>query len=601
MVCADPSQRPALAGDVDSIVLKALKKNPSDRYESAAQLADDLRRHLEGQPVLAVEGSRWYVVRKFLRRNRLAVAAAAVLLLSLTAGLAGTLWQAHIARQERANAEQRFNDARKLANYLLFELYDSVGKVPGSMPVQAEMARRTLEYLDRLAAAKRDDPSLGVELAQGYLKLGTVFGRRLGLGDSLGNEGQAVATDRKALAVIEPLVREHPENVEARRTLAAVEEQLGATLSVTAQYSEAFGWLQKSAETFEQISDAAPLDPRSLQDAGTAWQTFGKQLSEKGGYVAFDADAPLKYLDKSVRDLETALQLDAANPATLKMLAATYESIGRIESEPNPKKGIESYTTALQLLARLPEQEHHSTQVRQLIAMMQVHLGWNQGQLGDFKTSLSNLEEARSVLDELAAADPENVGAAYRCMDAYRSLGLVEGYAGNAGKSLQYLKQAVGILDGIVTRDTANTNYPVIRAELQGRVANLLLRAGEQAEARPYAEASVSYFKKMGESPNATAPQLIEAVRSVAETGVTALRDYSTALRFALRADQLAAGKNPVALGYLAEAYALNDDYPKAIDAAERGLAVAPRSSQGESPLRQWLKGELTEYQKKAH
>jgi tetratricopeptide (TPR) repeat protein len=601
VVCTDQSRRSDLAGDVDGIIGKALKKNPADRYESAAQLADDLRRHLGGQPVLAVEGSRWYVVRKFLRRNRLAVAAAAVLLLSLTAGLAGTLWQAHIARQERANAEQRFNDARKLANYLLFELYDSVGKVPGTMPVQAEMARRTLEYLDRLAAAKRDDPSLGVELAQGYLKLGTVFGRRLGLGDSLGNEAQAVATDRKALAVIEPLVREHPDNVEARRTLAAVEEQLGATLSVIGQYAEAFGWLQKSAETFERISDAAPRDPRSLQDAGTAWQTFGKQLSEKGGYVAFDADAPLKYLNKSVRDLETALQLDAANPATLKMLAATYESIGRIESEPNPKKGIESYTTALQLLGRLPEQERHSSQVRQLIAMMQVHLGWNQGQLGDFKTSLSNLEEARSVLDELAAADPENVGAAYRCMDVYRSLGLVEGYAGNAEKSLQYLKHAVGIMDGVVGRDTANTNYPVIRAELQGRVANLLLRAGEQAEARPYAEASVSYFKKMGESPNATAPQLIEAVRSVAETGVPALRDYSTALRFALRADQLAAGKNPVALGYLAEAYALNDDYPKAIEAAERGLAVAPRSSQGESPLRQWLKVELTQYQKKAH
>src|SRR5271155_6101143 len=118
------------------------------------------------------------------------------------------------------------------------------------MPVQAEMAQRSLEYLDRLAATKRNDPSLDLELTQGYLKLGTILGRTLGLGDSLGKEQQAVETDRKALAEVEPLVRDHPENIEARRTLAAVEEQLGGVLSVTGQYGEAFRWLQESAETF---------------------------------------------------------------------------------------------------------------------------------------------------------------------------------------------------------------------------------------------------------------------------------------------------------------------------------------------------------------
>ena len=212
-------------------MLKALAKNPEERYASAAQLADDIRRYLDGQPVTAVQATWLYVARKFVRRNRLAVSAAAVLLVSLAAGLAGTLWQAHIARQERVNAEQRFNDARQLANYLLFDLYDSVGKVPGTMPVQADMAGRTLEYLDRLAAIKSNDPALQLESAQGYLRLGTILGAKLGLGDSLGNNAKAVEVERKALAIIEPLVRERPDDLAVRRTHAAIEEQYGAALA----------------------------------------------------------------------------------------------------------------------------------------------------------------------------------------------------------------------------------------------------------------------------------------------------------------------------------------------------------------------------------
>ena len=195
--CADQKLKTALRGDLDSIVLKALARNPDERYHSVVQLADDVKRHLDGQPVTAVQGSAWYIVRKFVRRNALAVSAAAVLLLSLAAGLAGTLWQARVARQERLTAEQRFNDARQLANYLLFDLYDSVGKIPGTMPVQADMARRTLEYLDRMAAIRSNDPSLRLELGQGYHRLGSLLSRGLN-GDTLGHNGQAVEIERKS-------------------------------------------------------------------------------------------------------------------------------------------------------------------------------------------------------------------------------------------------------------------------------------------------------------------------------------------------------------------------------------------------------------------
>jgi eukaryotic-like serine/threonine-protein kinase len=599
---AAPAQAQALEGDLDAIALKALARNPEERYASAAELAEDIRRYLNAQPVLAVRATWAYVARKFVRRNRLAVSAGAVLAVSLGAGIAGTLWQAHIARVERANAEQRFNDVRQLANYLLFNLYDSVGKVPGTMPVQAEMAGRTLEYLDRLSAIKSSDPQLRLELAQGYLRLGTILGDKLGLGDRLGNTVKAVEVGRKAMGIIEPLEREHPGDLEIRRTRAAIEEQLGDALGLTGQYDEAFPLLLKGATIFDQIAAANPSDLRSLQDAGKGWQIYGRRLSEKGGYITFNSVAPMAFLSQSLKYLETALGMDPNNVLTVQTLAETKEAIGRMDTMANPPKGIEDYSEALRLLGGLRENDRQAVEIRQIRARILVLRGWGQGQLGDFKASLATLKEAQPILDAQAAGDPSNLGAEFRRVDLYRSLGLVEGYANHLKESLEYLEKSTDILGELVKRDPANRTYPVILAELQGRVANLLVLAKRKNDAEPYARESLAYFRNLGERADATPAQLMECVRALAECGVESLRDYPAALKFALRAAQLADGKNPAVLGYLAEAYALNKDYPKAVQSAGRALAVTPVTKPGEPPsrLRQWLQDELKEYQSKA-
>jgi tetratricopeptide (TPR) repeat protein len=209
------------------------------------------------------------------------------------------------------------------------------------------------------------------------------------------------------------------------------------------------------------------------------------------------------------------------------------------------------------------------------------------------------MAEAGTALDKLAAEDPGNFTAAYRRVDAYRSLGLVYGYAGHRDKSLVYLRRATEILAPLARDEPTAVEYAVVLAELQGRVANLLVQAGRMAEARTFAEASVTYYKLIGDSPEASPQQLIEAVRSVGETEFKPLRDTSAALRFALRAEALSKGKNPAVLGYLAEAYELNGRYDEATDAAKRGLAsIRPR--EGPSKLRTWLEEQVTNDEAKA-
>ena len=89
-----------LRGDLDTILAKALKKNPHERYASVTALADDLRRYLKCEAISAQPDSSWYLMKKFLSRRRWAVASVASIVLALALGLSAALWQAHIARRE---------------------------------------------------------------------------------------------------------------------------------------------------------------------------------------------------------------------------------------------------------------------------------------------------------------------------------------------------------------------------------------------------------------------------------------------------------------------------------------------------------------------
>ena len=84
----------SLRGDLDNIVLMAMRKEPSRRYASVAQFSEDIRRHLEGLPVVARKDTVGYRSAKFIRRHRVGVAAAFLVAVAIIAGLIAALWQA---------------------------------------------------------------------------------------------------------------------------------------------------------------------------------------------------------------------------------------------------------------------------------------------------------------------------------------------------------------------------------------------------------------------------------------------------------------------------------------------------------------------------
>ena len=138
-------RRYELRGDLDNIALMALRKEPERRYQSVEQFSEDIRRHLQERPVLARKDTMGYRAAKFARRNKTALAAAALVLFILVGGIIATSREAQIATREKARAERRFNDVRKLANNVLFDYHDAIKALPGATKVRERLRQRRSE------------------------------------------------------------------------------------------------------------------------------------------------------------------------------------------------------------------------------------------------------------------------------------------------------------------------------------------------------------------------------------------------------------------------------------------------------------------------
>ncbi len=159
--------RHALKGDLDRIVLEALEKDPSRRYQTAEALGDELERFLDGRPVLARRGSMGYRVIRFVRRNRVLVGAALAVTIALAVGVAGTLYQARQARIEAARA-------RAVADFLLslFRASDPAQAKGEPLSARALLDRGAARALNELGDQPETQEVLLEEIGDVYLQLG---------------------------------------------------------------------------------------------------------------------------------------------------------------------------------------------------------------------------------------------------------------------------------------------------------------------------------------------------------------------------------------------------------------------------------------------
>lgn len=189
--------------DLDAIVAKGLRKEPLERYESAASMAADLGRYLDGYPVEARKGNWRYRARKFVQRHSVGLAAAGLVISAVSGGVISTV-------QAQRQAQRRFEQVRDVTNRFLFEVHGSIKSVPGTTAAQKLVVARGLEYLDGLASEGQNDPVLQGELASAYEKIADI--QQSLRETSLNETAAALQSMEKAIAIRKRMVEAQPSN-----------------------------------------------------------------------------------------------------------------------------------------------------------------------------------------------------------------------------------------------------------------------------------------------------------------------------------------------------------------------------------------------------
>ncbi len=534
-----------LRGDLDAIVMMALRKEPRHRYGSVELLSADITRYLEGHRVLAHRGTASYRIGKVLRRHRAAFAGAAVVVLALAGGTTAALWQARIAERERvrasdalAQSETALAESRESAAFLvsMFQASDLSEGRPDEL--------RTSDLLRRGAArAERMDGEPLVQ-ARMYDALASV---RLNLGDVEGARAYA----RDALERRERILG--PRDATTARSwafLADIERRAGAY-----PRADSFARLAYAARLASLDSISAPV-AESLEQM-TALAVYRDQLPR--------ADSLIE------RAVAIHRRLHPDPDSTLATSIATLSSIRRYRGE------FASSTEALREAVAVAGAAGPSARV--LHASLQMRLSFHLADLG--VNGDEAIAQGRAALDEIRTVlGPSHVTTANLMRDFAGNLTMVRGARG-AAEAEALLRRALEI----ETRSFPPTD-PTPAFTLHALADALLLQRRLDEAAQAQRDAIALGLHAWGPMHSAYAGLLYGMVDiEIARGALASAEDYARR-SIAIRTAAIGAGSASVALTRTSLArvelarghYAIADSIFRACREvlAERGGATSP-------------------------
>ncbi|MDX1998505.1 MAG: serine/threonine-protein kinase [Thermoanaerobaculia bacterium] len=500
------AERPT--GDLERISEKATRREPERRYPSAAAFADDVERFLAHRPVAAREGALTYRAGKFVRRHRAAVVAAGLILASLAVGVAATWRQARIAEAERARAERRFADVRRLANVALFDVHRSLDNVAGAMATRRLLVSTALTYLDDLAREAGDEPELLVELATAYERTAEVQG--LPGWPSEGRTGDALVSLERALEL----------RRRARRPAGAAEPaaqlaearllvRLGSVLAARGAGKAALG---RHREALAVYRAAAPLAPAERLAEAQAFVALGDDLWELGDVPA----AAGSYRD-ALTGAQAARAADPGSAQAIRQVGVAEQRLGDAAAELGDwPLALVHHGASLAVDRELAARDPADAEIRRDTGTDLSRLGVAYAALGRFQEALARHREAVELREALLAVEPEDARALEDAAESRYESAKVLLTLGRHTEAGAELVVAIERQQRLATLDPGNARWQHVLAATWTTLAELeQARGARSAASRASAEALALRRRLASASPdfaeNLAALALLEA------------------------------------------------------------------------------------------
>lgn len=487
---ATPNIRPKLLrGDLDNIALMALRKEPERRYASVAAFSEDVQRYLDGRPVTARKDTAWYRSSKFVGRHRLSVAAALIVLVTLVGGVVATAWQAHAARVERARAERRFQDVRKLADSFMFEFHDAIKDVPGALNARQLVVKRALEYLDGLAQEANGDRALQSELSQAYDKVGSITF----------DVQQTIDSHRKAMLLNEALIKADPPNLEYRKQLSESYNYMSDAMKIAGHSAEAIDFARKSLSIFEWLAIAHPADQNIKALVADRNLTLGIALEDAG-----DLAGALESERAALAIQEELVANDLQSNERLADLSVMQSHISNALAEQGDLAGALEYNNkSFRIVRNLFQADATSARSRRSMWAAYMRLARLELKTGDARAAVKSCAQALQFLEQLSSADPKDTGHRVGMAVTYQVYGDALAAAGRAKEAETNYQQAISIGEALIAQDAARAEARNHLARAYAGLAHLLLHARRAAEAGSDLKKAQDLYEQLSrEDPN---------------------------------------------------------------------------------------------------
>jgi eukaryotic-like serine/threonine-protein kinase len=515
VICRQEPVRPSStgqvpAGDLDNVVLMALQKEPARRYVSAAEFSEDLHRYLEGLPVRAREDTLIYRSGKFVRRHRAGVVAAILLVASLAGGVTVSTIQAR-------RAERRFSEVRRMAHAVLYDIYDSIRDLPGSVKAREIVVNTALRYLDGLVRDAAGDPGLQLELAEAYERVADVQGDSNSR--NLGNTGAALKSYRKALEIADNLAsaRARPEKADLIRMRVRMQIGLIGGLAHSPEYynqgiqigqaaiergnagrdilrvlselylaasrdepdsARGLATARKGLALLEKMAAAEPVNEQLQSELADQYSNLASRMTRTDRV----SDA-LAAAGNAVRIREALVAAHPLNVRYRRELMIGHSKVGDacLGTPGYQALAIESFAKALKIAEELAVAKDFTAEYDLAMALGKV--GQAAAKAGDHDRALPILRRSHSTLNALLLKDPKNVRVRRQSAFTLASIGTTQTAMGDIAGAVRSYRESISQSEAMLQESPADiltVNYLCLNYQ---KIARLLATGGQRSEA----------------------------------------------------------------------------------------------------------------------
>lgn len=512
VICQEPPEPPGIGNELDDILMMALRKEPERRYASVLELAQDIQRFQNGRAVHAAPDTLRYRYGKFIRRNKLAIAGVVALILTLTAGLASTIYQ-------KRRAERRFEDVRSLAHVFLFDLQDKIRPLPGSTGARELVVTTALKYLDELSKEAGNDTSLLFELQRAYSRTGDVQGDPNG--PSLGREEDALESYRRSARIGERLRASGNANLQVLDTLGAVYKQMGSILTAAGNPRDAIPMFQKCIEVIDPTrkfdKDAYRMTTRCYTGMADAKEASG------------DTQGAMESTAKALADEEAAAK-DHPSIENPRALSVIHTQLGDDMVNRGDLTGaLHQYQYSIgfmvPMLAREPEllaRGYGFNRYQRTAGFAFAGAGSVTGSparpnLGDPAGALPFFERSVQLMEASIVRDPNDASGRRTLCDTYNAFGPILAVI-HPKRATEIYQKALSLGQNLIAAAPQDSRNKSLLAETHFRYAALLEQQGNSAAAADHRKQSLAIQSSLPPKDAASAASKTLLARTLIST-----------------------------------------------------------------------------------